>query len=655
LASGWWIIGLRENVKRESVMREFAFQSPRFTYHATRITTGGDIMCGIVGYVGARMATPILLEGLKRLEYRGYDSAGIAVLTPEQRISVYKTEGKLRRLIAGLNGREPQGSLGIGHTRWATHGAPTTPNAHPHTDCSTGIAVVHNGIIENYATLRDELRAAGHVFRSETDTEVVAHLIEDAYRETGRTEEDFVHAVRRALQQVRGAYAIVALCQDHPRLMVGARLFSPLVAGIGHGENFLASDIPAILRETRQALIIEDGEVIAVWPERVALFTLDGHRVERAPFTVEWDAEAAEKGGFPHFVLKEIYEQPQALRSTLSGRIQDGGPWLPELENVDLTRVDRAYIVACGTSFYAGLEGKLVLEAWARLPSEVAIASEFRYGAPVLDERTLVILISQSGETADTLAGFRLAQEAGSPTIALTNVMGSSITRGTDAVLYLQVGPEIGVVATKTFTAQLVLLNLLALRMAEVRGTLPVQTVAEVVRGLRQVPDQVEAALALDDQTAALAQMYADRRSFFFFGRGFGYPVALEGALKLKEISYIHAEGYPAGELKHGPIAMLDPTIPVVAVATQSATYEKTVSNIQEVRARDAEVIAVATEGDEEIRRHADHVLYVPPALEALSPISAVVPLQLFAYHMAVTLGCDVDQPRNLAKSVTVE
>ncbi|MFQ5343784.1 MAG: glutamine--fructose-6-phosphate transaminase (isomerizing) [Anaerolineae bacterium] len=616
-------------------------------------------MCGIVGYVGGRFAAPILLDGLKRLEYRGYDSAGIAVLTTEDGITIYKTEGKLARLVDGFNGDTPAGYLGIGHTRWATHGAPTTPNAHPHTDCTGAIAVVHNGIIENYAVLRDELIAAGHQFRSETDTEVIAHLIEAAYADSGHTEDDFVRAVRRTLQQVSGAYAIAALSQDHPDLMVGARLFSPLVAGIGQGENYLASDIPAMLRETRHALFIEDGEVVAVRRNGIEVFDLDGQPVEREAFHVSWDAEAAEKGGFPHFVLKEIYEQPEGLRATLRGRL--GGSahskqvTLPELDNLDLSQIDRVYIVACGTSFYAGLVGKLVIERWARLPVEVAIASEFRYGTPVLDERTLVILITQSGETADTLAGFRLAQAAGAPTIALTNAMGSSITRGTDAVLYLQVGPEIGVVATKSFTAQLVLLYLLALHLTGVHGTLDDAEVGSIIRGIRRLPDQAESLLALDDQTAKLARAYSDCRSFFFFGRGFGYPAALEGALKLKEISYIHAEGYPAGELKHGPIAMLDPTIPVVAIATQSATYDKVISNIQEVRARDAQVIAVATEGDEEISRHAEHVIYVPATDEALSPVLNVIPLQLLAYHTAVALGCDVDQPRNLAKSVTVE
>jgi glucosamine--fructose-6-phosphate aminotransferase (isomerizing) len=628
-------------------------------------------MCGIVGYIGERSAAPILLDGLKRLEYRGYDSAGIAILTSDRRLEIHKREGKLARLMAHFNGSTPTGQLGIGHTRWATHGAPTERNAHPHTDCDERIIIVHNGIIENYASLRDELIAGGHKFRSETDTEVVAHLIEARYADTRHSEADFLSAVRGALKAVEGAYAIVAFSPEHPDLIVGARLFSPLVAGIGQGENYLASDIPAILRETQQALLIEDGEVVTLRPDSVKITDLDGRPIRRQPFQVTWNAEAAEKGGFQHFVIKEIYEQPESLLSTLRGRLNasrdspngrsdfpsanEAGPSLSELNSLDFSHIQRIYIVACGTSFYAGLIGKLAVERWARLPVEVAIASEFRYSQPLLDEHTLVILITQSGETADTLAGFRLARAAGSPTMALTNIVGSSITRDADVVLYLQVGPEIGVVATKTFTAQLTLLSLVALHLGTVRGTLDPSLGWSIEQEIRRLPNKVKALLALDGEIAELARKYRDSQSFFFLGRGFGYPIALEGALKLKEISYIHAEGYPAGELKHGPIAMLDPTIPVIAIATRSATYEKVISNIQEVRARSAHVIALATEGDTEICQHVDHMIYVPKTDEPLSPILNVVPLQLFAYHMAVELGCDVDQPRNLAKSVTVE
>jgi glucosamine--fructose-6-phosphate aminotransferase (isomerizing) len=624
-------------------------------------------MCGIVGYVGQRFAAPILLDGLKRLEYRGYDSAGVAVLTPERTIAIEKAEGKLVRLLAALDGHMPAGYLGIGHTRWATHGVPNHANAHPHTDCSGHIVVVHNGIIENYAQLRDELIARGHVFTSETDTEVVAHLVEEEQKAAGSTEfsgllsadcllpSPFVEAVRRALACVRGAYAIAAFTDAEPNLLVGARQFSPLVVGLGEGENYLASDVPALLGQTRRAMIVEDGELVVLRPGSVEILTLDGRAVSRSAFHVNWDAQAAEKGGFPHFVLKEIYEQPAGLRNALRGRLDGNRLNLVELARLDLSHIRRVYVVACGTSAYAGLVGKLAIEAWARLPVEVAIASEFRYSHPVLDPQTLVVLISQSGETADTLAGFRLAKEAGCPTVALTNVVGSSLTRAADAVLYLQVGPEIGVVATKSFTAQLVLLYLLALHMAEGRGLVSDSVRAEIVDGLQALPDQVEKVLAQDDAIADVARAFSDRRSFFYFGRGFGYPVALEGALKLKEISYIHAEGYPAGELKHGPIAMLDPDIPVMAIATRSPTYEKVISNIQEVLARRARVLAVATEGDTEIGRYAEHVFYVSPTLEALTPILAVVPLQLFSYHVAVARGCDVDQPRNLAKSVTVE
>jgi glucosamine--fructose-6-phosphate aminotransferase (isomerizing) len=565
----------------------------------------------------------------------------------------------------------PAGYLGIGHTRWATHGVPNHANAHPHTDCSGRIVVVHNGIIENYAQLRDGLIARGHVFTSETDTEVVAHLIEEEGAEGPEGPEGpegakgtfgssgpfspFVEAVRRALAHVRGAYAIAAFTDAEPDLLVGARQFSPLVVGLGEGENYLASDIPALLGQTRRAMIVEDGELVVLRPDGVEVLTLDGQAVSRPAFHVNWDAQAAEKGGFPHFVLKEIYEQPAGLRNALRGRLDGDRLNLVELGGLDLRRVERVYVVACGTSAYAGLVGKLAIEAWARLPVEVAIASEFRYSHPVLDPRTLVVLISQSGETADTLAGFRLAKEAGCPTVALTNVVGSSLTRAADAVLYLQVGPEIGVVATKSFTAQLVLLYLLALSLAEGRGLMSDSARAEIVGALRTLPGQVETVLAQDDAIASVARAFSDRRSFFYFGRGFGYPVALEGALKLKEISYIHAEGYPAGELKHGPIAMLDPDIPVMAIATQSPTYDKVLSNIQEVLARRARVLAVATAGDDEIGRYAEHVFFVPPAPEALAPVLAIIPLQLFSYHVAVARGCDVDQPRNLAKSVTVE
>ncbi len=626
-------------------------------------------MCGIVGYVGARDASPVLLDGLRRLEYRGYDSAGIAIRASDSHIEIRKSEGKLKRLLDSLNGSTPHGTLGIGHTRWATHGAPNDTNAHPHRDCHGRIAVVHNGIIENYAELRSDLIARGHVFTSETDTEVIAHLIEEELtssapstprpRFTAEREGDkgevFIAAVQRALKRVRGTYAMGILDAAHPELLIGARHFSPLIVGVGEGENFIASDIPALLPYTRRVLLIEDGEIAVLNRERVALYTLDGQAVQREPFEVTWDVQSAEKGGYPHFFLKEIHEQPAALANALRGRLDERGVCLTELDELDLERVHRVVLLACGSSYHAALVGKRVIEDWTRTPAEAIIASEFRYANPVIDDHTLAILITQSGETADTNASLRLAREAGAQTLALTNVVGSTITRGTTTNVYLQAGPEIGVVASKTFSAQVLLLELIALDWARRRGTLDAERIAQLAQQFARVPDAVQAALGTNHQMEELAQQIVSRRSCFFFGRGFGYPTALEGALKLKEISYLHAEGYPAGELKHGPIAMLDPEIPVIAIATHSTIQEKVVSNIQEVRARQAPVIALATEGEDAMGHYAQDVVYLPRVAEELSPIVATVPLQLLAYHVAIARGCDVDQPRNLAKSVTVE
>jgi len=613
-------------------------------------------MCGIVGYVGPRDATPILLDGLRRLEYRGYDSAGIAILAPGGKIEIRKSEGKLKKLIDTLNSSAPQGHLGLGHTRWATHGAPNDTNAHPHADCTGRIVVVHNGIIENYAELRESLRARGHAFITETDTEVLAHLIEDEWRGArGEGALAFVGAVQRALKQVRGTYGIGVFDQDYPELLIGARHFSPLVVGMGEGENFIASDIPALLPYTKNVVLIEDGEIAALTRDAVHLYTLDGEPVERDPLQVTWDVRSAEKGGYPHFYLKEIHEQPAALANALRGRVGERGVNVAELDTLDLARVRRVLLLACGSSHHAGLVGKRVFEEWTRLPAEAVIASEFRYASPVIDESTLAILITQSGETADTLASMRLAKSAGAQTLALTNTIGSSITRGVTTTVNLQVGPEIGVVASKTFSAQVLLLELIALDWARRRGTLAAERVEELARQFARLPDVMEGALGTDHQMQQLAEKIWTRRSCFFFGRGFGYPTALEGALKLKEVSYLHAEGYPAGELKHGPIAMLDPEIPVIAIATHSATLEKVVSNIQEVRARQAPVIALATEGDGKIAEHADDVVYLPHVSEELAPVVATAPLQLLAYYVAIKRGCDVDQPRNLAKSVTVE
>jgi glucosamine--fructose-6-phosphate aminotransferase (isomerizing) len=621
-------------------------------------------MCGIVGYVGARDATPILLDGLRRLEYRGYDSAGVAVLAPSGNIVIRKSEGKLEKLVDLLNDDAPRGQLGLGHTRWATHGAPNDTNAHPHADCTGRIVVVHNGIVENYIELRDELRAQGHKFVTETDTEVLAHLIEEELTSPlapllsgeGKGGE-VVGAVQRALKRVRGAYGIGVFDRANPELLIGARHFSPLIVGLGDGENFIASDIPALLQHTRTMLLIEDGEIAALSRNDARLYTLDGAAVERDPFEVTWDVQAAEKAGYPHFFLKEINEQPSALANALRGRVDDRGalPRLAELDALDLARVKRVVLLACGSSYHAALVGKRVIEEWVRVPAETLIASEFRYASPVIDEATLAILITQSGETADTIASMRLAKSAGAQTLALTNVIGSSITRGVTATINLNVGPEIGVVASKTFSAQVLLLELIALDWARRVGTLDRARVAELASQIARVPDFVEAALGADQQMQRLAEKIWTRKSCFFFGRGFGYPTALEGALKLKEISYLHAEGYPAGELKHGPIAMLDPEITVIAVALQSATLDKVVSNIQEVRARRAPVIALATTGDAAIAKHADDVVYLPHAPEEFAPLVATVPLQLLAYYVALKRGCDVDQPRNLAKSVTVE
>jgi glucosamine--fructose-6-phosphate aminotransferase (isomerizing) len=613
-------------------------------------------MCGIVGYIGARQATPILLDGLRRLEYRGYDSAGVAVLTPEGHLVIRKSEGKLRKLIDLVNSDVPRGCIGLGHTRWATHGAPNDTNAHPHVDCAGRIVVVHNGIIENYAALRAELRARGHRFETETDTEALAHLIEEELRGTqGTGALTLLGALQRALKRVRGSYAIGVLDRANPDVLMGARHFSPLVIGLGEGENFLASDIPALLQHTRTMLLIEDGEMVALSREGAHLYALDGAPVEREPFQVTWDAQAAEKAGYPHFFLKEINEQPAALANALRSRVEARGVHVAELDALDWARVRRVVLLACGSSYHAALVGKRVIEAWARVPAEALIASEFRYAEPVIDAATLAILITQSGETADTLAGMRLARAAGAQTLALTNVVGSSITRGVTATVNLNVGPEIGVVASKTFSAQVMLLQVIALDWAQRIGTLARERVEEMASQLARVPDLVQAALGADQQMQRLAEKIWTRKSCFFLGRGLGYPTALEGALKLKEISYLHAEGYPAGELKHGPIAMLDPEIMVIALAMQSATLDKVVSNIQEVRARRAPVIALATTGDTAIAQHADDVVYLPNAPEEFAPLVATVPLQLLAYYVALKRGCDVDQPRNLAKSVTVE
>jgi glucosamine--fructose-6-phosphate aminotransferase (isomerizing) len=609
-------------------------------------------MCGIVGYTGPRAAGPILLEGLRRLEYRGYDSAGIALVTESGELFVEKRAGKLVNLRTALLDRTPNAGIGLAHTRWATHGRPNDLNAHPHVDCTGSITVIHNGIIENFRELRDGLESRGHVLSSDTDTEALAHLVEEAYA------GDLADAVRTALAQVEGAYAVAVMHRGEPDRLVGARQNVPLVVGIGDGEAFLASDVAAILAHTDRVIFLADGDVVDLRPTQVTITAVDGTPRERSVTRVDWTPEAAEKGGFAHFMLKEIHEQPQALRQCLAGRL---GPAdtvrTDELADMAglLANVDRVEFVACGSASYASLVGAAALQEWTGLPARVTVGSEFRYSPPPLGPRTLVIAVTQSGETADTIAPTRLARERGCPVIAVTNTVGSVITREADAVLYLQAGPEVAVAASKTFTTQVLTLVLVAAQIARIRGTLDRGTEAQLVRDLRALPDAAQRALDAAGGVDAIARRYVGSRGFMFVGRGYTYPTAMEGALKLKEVSYLHAEGYAAGELKHGPISLLDAECPLVAVATRSAVYEKLVSNIMEGRARDARVIAVATEGDDQVERFADDVLWVPPTHETLGPILAIIPLQLFAYHAAVARGTDVDQPRNLAKSVTVE
>src|SRR6266404_1153711 len=610
-------------------------------------------MCGIVGYTGPREAGPILMEGLRRLEYRGYDSAGIALVDDVGDLFVEKRAGKLSNLRTAIADRTPHAAIGLAHTRWATHGRPNDVNAHPQMDCTGRITVIPNGIIETFRELRDGLEARGHTLTSETDTEAIAHLIEEAY------EGDLADAVRTTLRQLEGAYAIAVMHRDERDRLVGARKDVPLVVGIGDGENFLASDVAAILAHTDRVIFLHDGDVADINPDGVAITDVDGRPVERVPTVIDWSVETAEKGGFDHFMLKEIHEQPEALRQSLAGRVDKNGHiQAPELEPLaDAIRAaTRVELVACGTASYAALVGAAAIEEWTGLPARLTVGSEFRYSPPPLDERTLVIAVTQSGETADTIAPTRLARERGCTIVAVTNTVGSAITREADAVLFLQAGPEIAVAASKTFVTQVTMLIVLAAAMAKLRGTLAEADELELGTALRHLPDAAARTLELNAPGARdLARRYVNSRGFMFVGRGATYPAALEGALKLKEISYVHAEGYPAGELKHGPISLLDAECPLVAVATRSSTYDKLISNVMEGRARDARVIAVATEGDPQIERSADDVCWVPDTHEAISAVLAIIPLQLFAYHVAVARGTDVDQPRNLAKSVTVE
>lgn len=611
-------------------------------------------MCGIVGYVGDKQAAKFLLEGLNKLEYRGYDSAGIAVYNDEaDKIRVEKSVGRLADLEKKIDGNVPVGCIGIGHTRWATHGAPSDLNSHPHTDCSGDFAVVHNGIIENYLVLKEQLIEKGHVFRSETDTEVLPHLLEEAY------DGDFEAAVRKVLKQIEGSYSIVFMSKHDPDTLICTKQDNPLVIGLGEGENFIASDIPAIIARTRRTYIINDGEIAVVKKDSVWITNRRGEPIIKKVFEVNWNAEAAEKGGYEHFMLKEIHEQPKAVRDTLAGRIAhdnsavvlDELKWTKEYVN----SFSRVFIIACGTAYHAGLVGKYYIENLARIPVEVDIASEFRYRKPIIDDSTLTIVVSQSGETIDTLAALKEAKRLGSKTMAVTNVVGSSIAREADQVVYTCAGPEIAVASTKAYTTQLIVMFLLGAYMAGLRETVDTERMTQLLTQLKNIPSQISETLEDVEPIMAFAQQYGYTNDAFFLGRALDYYVALEGSLKLKEVSYIHAEAYAAGELKHGTLALITSGVPVIALATQKSVYEKTLSNIKEVKARDAVVIGIAAQGDTELKKYTDHVIYVPNTDELIIPLLTVLPLQLLAYYTAITRGCDVDKPRNLAKSVTVE
>ncbi len=623
-------------------------------------------MCGIVGYAGPRQAVPILLDGLKRLEYRGYDSAGVAVVSAGE-LSISRSVGKLSNLNA-LMGRLPvDGMIGLGHTRWATHGGPSEANAHPHTDCSRKIAVIHNGIIENYMALKDSLSAGSHAFTSATDTEVLPHLIEEALKgfdasapdAPARAEAALAGAVREVLKKVRGAYALAAIWSEAPGVIVAAKKDSPLVIGLGDLENFIASDVPALLKHTRKVVYLEDGESAVLRGDRCLFFDAQGRDIQKPHTVIEWDSSAAEKAGFPHFMLKEIHEQPKAVASVLRGRVsalqatdlsKDTG-LTPEI----LRSTERIHILACGTSWHAGIVGKYLLERYAGISTQIETASEFRYRHPVLAPNTLVIAISQSGETADTLAAARMARDAGLKVLSISNTVGAAIPRLADFNLHTFCGPECGVASTKAFSGQLTALSLLALHAGTARGFMSERDAREWTEELARLPELLNQALLLDDQVQEVARTFSGAGHFLYIGRGVNYPTALEGALKLKEISYIHAEGFPAGEMKHGPLALVDSLTPLLAIATRSDMFEKTLSNIEEAQARGARLIALVTEGERRLHGKAEHVLELPAVIEPLSPILNIVPLQLLSYHVAVLRGCDVDQPRNLAKSVTVE
>jgi glucosamine--fructose-6-phosphate aminotransferase (isomerizing) len=609
-------------------------------------------MCGIVGYVGPRPVLDILIPGLERLEYRGYDSAGVSVQV-DGGLQVVKQVGRIVELEKILQEAPPKGTAGVGHTRWATHGAPNTQNAHPHLDCSGKVSVVHNGIIENWAELKQGLESRGHVFGSDTDTEVIAHLIEEM------AHLSLAEAVRKVMQVAEGAMALAIMRSDEPNVLVGARRGSPLVVGVGEGENFLASDIPAFLEHTRRMLVVDDDRVVELRADGVKISDIHGSPVEPIERVIEWDLEAAEKGGYPTFMLKEIHEQPRALADTLRGRLDAmGGVTLRELELPEqiLRMIDKVFVLACGTSYHAAMMAKYAIERWTRLPVEIDIASEFRYRDPVLDGRSLVIGISQSGETLDTLAAVRYAKAQGSTLIGVTNVVDSALARESDAVLYTRAGPEIGVAATKTFTTQMVAMQLLGLYIAQTRGTLDPGSINHLIEELLALPEKMERVLELEPQILEMSSKWGGVRDFFFLGRSGDFPVAMEGALKLKEIAYVRAEGYPAGEMKHGPIALIEPGTVVIGVAMDTKIRAKTMSNMQEMKARGAEILMIVEPGvAEEAAAVADHVVVLPDSPDLICTTLAVAPLQLLAYHVATAKGLDVDKPRNLAKTVTVE
>lgn len=610
-------------------------------------------MCGIVGYIGFNQASDFLLDGMAKLEYRGYDSAGIAVIGPENVIKIQKKVGRLANLEAIVKADSNEGTVGIGHTRWATHGRPSDMNAHPHSSEDGKFAVVHNGIIENYMPLKEELIAKGYHFKSETDTEVVAHLLEDMY------DGDFVSTVRRMLARVDGAYALEIICADEPDKIICTKKENPLVIGLGKGENFVASDIPAIINYTRDTYILSDGELAIVTRDNVSVFDREGNAIDKEVFHVSWNAEAAEKGGYEHFMLKEIHDQPKAVRDTFGTHISEDGKTV-HFEELNWTADDVAafnkiLIVACGTAYHAGLVTKQYIENLARIPVSVEIASEYRYSNPLTDDKTLCIVISQSGETSDTLAALKEAKRHGAKSLAITNVVGSSISREADNTVYTWAGPEISVASTKAYTTQLVAGLLFAVYLGQLNGKMDPALGGEILCGVKSLPTLIHEIFEVDEDMKAFAKHYGFKSDAFFLGRAIDYAVAMEGALKLKEISYIHAEAYAGGELKHGTLALIEEGVPVIALATQEDVYDKMISNIREVKAREAVVIGIGMKGDEELSKHVDHTIYVPRANKFIAPILAVVPLQLLAYYAAITRGADVDKPRNLAKSVTVE